>query len=172
MVTRAEAGEFGQVSSHPSDGTPVILWPPKERRPEDFDAPKPGSYTLRATQSLTAAATFPDEFDLSDPEQLNSARNLYLSLAHSLGKPDEVSARAEDMLYRSLFLLQWTSFESFLRETVETLLAIHPQVIVQSAGRKTSLSYDQIFDMSGQFSSIDSLRRELIELEVQTRIRE
>jgi hypothetical protein len=164
---RAEEGEFGAVCPHPKDGEPLILWPPEERRPEDFRSPKPGVYTFVGKERLTANVELTDEFDLSDPEQLRTARNLYLRLAHSLGKTEEVASHAKDMLYRSVFLLQWTSFEAFLRETVEALLTKHPQVIVQSAGRKASITYDQIFGMSEQLSSLDNLRRELIELEVQ-----
>ena len=152
---------------HPNDGAPLILWPPEERRPEDFNAPDPGTYTFKLKETIRANAEVNEEFDLSDPEQLRTARNVYLNLAHSLGKTEDVAAHAEDMLYRSVYLLQWTSFESFLRETIETLLAEHPQVIIQSAGRKTSLSYEEVFAMSNQLSSLDNLRKELIELEVQ-----
>ena len=110
---------------HPNDGAPLILWPPEERRPEDFNAPDPGTYTFKLKETIRANAEVNEEFDLSDPEQLRTARNVYLNLAHSLGKTEDVAAHAEDMLYRSVYLLQWTSFESFLRETIETLLAEH-----------------------------------------------
>ena len=165
--SRAEAGELGEIQARPKDGASVILWPPEDKRSGKFRVPEIGKQTWAVTENLTYDSPVKDNFDLSNPEELTAARRLYLSLAHSLGEPDDVSKRATEILYRAMFLLQWTGFEIFLRETVEHLLAENPQVIIRSAGRKTSLSYEQIFDMSEKLSSMDDLRREMIELEVQ-----
>jgi hypothetical protein len=164
---RAESGQLGTIKVHSSDGAPIILWPPEAHRPEDFRVPEPGSYSFVVTQQMTVTVDDEREFDLSDPHQLEEARTYYLRLAHALGQADEVAARAEEILFRAAFLLQWGSFETFLRETIEYLLSKYPQVIIQSVGKKTTLSYEQIFEMSGQLSSIDDLRRDLIDLEIQ-----
>lgn len=167
VKTRAEAGELGPIRPNPKDGAPMALWPPEDQRPEGFQAPEVGSVTLLVEEEQTYDASLTEDFDLSNPEELAEARRLYLALAHSLGNTGEVAARAEEILFRTMFLLQWTNFETFLRKTVEYLQAEHPQIMIRSAGRKASLSYEQVFDMSSQLSSIDDLRQELVELEIQ-----
>jgi hypothetical protein len=165
---RAEAGELGPIKTHPSDGAPVILWPPPDQRDAEFEEPEPGRYKVAvASFTVSVAAESDHQFDLGDPSQFEEAQSYFLRLAHAMGEPSEVSSRAEAILFRAALLLQWTSFETFVRETVETLLAEHPSVIPESAGKKASISYDELFTMSTGLSSIDDLRRELIEIEVQ-----
>ena len=167
VMTLAKSGQLGAIAAHPSDGAPVILWPPANRRGEGFGVLEPGYYRIQAKEEITVQAEVEVNFDLSDPNELSAARRLYLSLAHSLGDPGEVNPRAEEILFRASYLLQWTSFEIFLREVVEYLLMKHPQSIVLSAGRKASISYSELLDMSGQLTSVDELRQALIDLEVQ-----
>ena len=111
-----------QIEAHPANGDPVILWPPEDLRPEGFKAPKPGSYTVGVGEfAVSVAESEQNEFDLGDPEQLDTAQKHYLRLAHALGEPAQVSVRAEAVIYRAALLLEWTSFETFIRETVEVL---------------------------------------------------
>src|SRR5579871_2630735 len=93
----------------------------RDQRPEDFKAPELGRNIYRVSADISSVTSLEKEFDLSDPTQLADARAYYLSLAHSLGNAEEVSARAEGVLFRAGLLLQWSSFEIFLRETVEYL---------------------------------------------------
>jgi hypothetical protein len=162
----AEAGQLGPMRSHPSDGAPVVLWPPEDRRPEDFKTPEPGSYDVIDKYTVKVSEPGP-EFELSDRVQLEAARAHYLRLANSLGEVDKVAIRAQAIMFRAAFLLEWASFETFLRETVTYLLGKHPQVLVDSAGRKATLSYEQIFTMSSQLSSLEDFRRMLVDLEVE-----
>ncbi|WP_214107239.1 hypothetical protein [Acrocarpospora catenulata] len=167
IANQAKAGLLGPVRIHPSDGAPVILWPPENERAVDFQEPEPGTYRFQMAANVTANGTVDLSFDLSDPVQLEAARKHYLKLATSLGKVNEVAKRAKFLLFRAAFLLQWTSFEVFLRETIEELLTRHPQVILESAGKKGTLSYEQLFSMTNKLSTIESLRRELIDMEIE-----
>ncbi|GAT69087.1 hypothetical protein PS9374_04754 [Planomonospora sphaerica] len=167
IADQAKAGLLGPVLVHPSDGAPIILWPPENERAADFEAPDPGVYHFRMEANLTADCEVDLAFDLSDPAQLEAARKHYLKMASSLGNVSEVAKRAEFLLFRAAFLLQWTSFEVFLRETIEELLTRHPQVILESAGKKESLTYEQLFSMTNKLSTIESLRQELIDMEIE-----
>ncbi|MEV0148137.1 MULTISPECIES: hypothetical protein [unclassified Nonomuraea] len=167
VVNQAEAGLLGPVRIRPSDGAPVILWPPESEREADFKAPEIDFRSIKSSVVVTAKVATDLTLDPSDPVQARATQKHFLKLASSLGKVDEVVKRAEFLLFRAAFLLQWTSFEVFLRETIEELLARHPQVILESAGKKESLSYEQLFSMTHRLSSIESLRQELIDMEIE-----
>jgi hypothetical protein len=89
-------------------------------------------------------------------------------LAHALGAPEKVAARAEAMLYRSGLLLLWAGFEVFLRDTLQELFRRHPHKIASGArGRRLSLTYEEIVELSGGLSSVEELRTRLVEREIE-----
>ncbi|MBB4919125.1 hypothetical protein [Streptosporangium saharense] len=167
VANQAKADLLGPVRIRPSDSAPVILWPPESEREADFKAPEIGFCSIKLNFTIKANATAALTFDPSDPVQAEEAQKHFLKSASSLGNVDEVVKRAKFLLFRAAFLLQWTSFEVFLRETIEELLARHPQAIIESAGKKESLSYEQLFSMTHKLSSIESLRQELIDMEIE-----
>jgi hypothetical protein len=167
---RANAGEFGTIRKHPSDDADVVLWPLESDRPPDFEELEPGYYTVALTHYTVAAAAPEPSFDLTDPEQLESARTHYLALAHSQGDPSVITEKSLSVVYRSGLLLYWTAFEAFIRRTVEDLITKHPGALVASAGEDARLTYQELVDMSTGLSSIEDLKARLIDAEV-TRLR-
>ena len=101
-------------------------------------------------------------------DEFDRIQRSYLSLAHSLGKPDEVAKRAEEMLNQSCFLSHWTIFEVFLRSTIQELIKRHPSKIDSGTrGKKSTLNYEEILEMTSKFSSVENLRDSLIEREIE-----
>lgn len=84
-----------------------------------------------------------------------------------MGKPEEITKRSSEFVNHSCFLLQWTIFEVFLKTTIQELIMKHPQKIVdRNKSGKPVLNYEQIIEMSENFSSIEKLRECIIQREI------
>ncbi|MEA2033146.1 MAG: hypothetical protein U9N41_06140 [Euryarchaeota archaeon] len=162
----ASEGKFGLVLKHPKTGKDVVVWPPEMQSKPLSALPEPGKYIMQTTIKGKAEAPLPlDPVDMDGFEQIQKS---YLVLAHSLGKPSEVATHAEEMLNQSCFLLQWTIFEVFLRSTIQELIKRHPSKIASdSRGKKSTLNYEEILEMSSKFSSVEDLRDSLIQREIE-----
>jgi hypothetical protein len=162
----AAEGRLGVVAEHPETGQPLVVWPPEMQKKPLSELPEPGKFEYRV--AIETSAKLPLALDPADMEGFQRVQEQFLVLGHSLGRPDEVATRAEEMLCQACFLLHWAIFEAFLRSTVEELIKLHPSRIAShSRGRKSALSYEEIFQMSSAFSSVEDLRHGLIQREIE-----
>lgn len=132
----------------------------------EAELPSPGKVKFRPTFSITAKTSI--GIDTDDLQDFDKTQQKLVSLAHNVGEVEELGTKAETMLFQSSFLLQWTAFEVFLRETIHDLYRKHPEKLAKGQkGTTTSLSYADILRMSGEFSSIDNLRESIVSLEIE-----
>jgi hypothetical protein len=54
----AGRGDLGPVNQHPTKKVPVILWPPKDRRPKTFEAIEPGNRRYEITAKVDTVTFF------------------------------------------------------------------------------------------------------------------
>jgi hypothetical protein len=128
--------------------------------------PELGKKTFTVKVSILARA--PVEMDVDNIDQYDQVQKTFLRLAHSIGKPEEVSDRVKEMLFQTCFLLRWTVFEVFLRTSIHELFLRHPCKLTYSKrSMKPSVSYKDIMTLSANFSSIDSLREALVERQIE-----
>jgi len=160
----AHEGKFGTVATHPKTGKDVIIWPPNMQSEPLSALPEPGRYIIETEHR----AAVPLTLDLGDQESFDQVQETILSLAHSIGEPEDMAKRAGEMLNQSCLLLEWTIFEVFLRSTIEELIRRHPSKIASGGkGMKSSLDYEEILEMSRNFTSLESLRASLTEREIE-----
>jgi hypothetical protein len=158
----AADGRLGPVLKPPNREVDVIIWPPRMQTKPLSELPKPGVAQVR----VTFQARVPFELDLED--DFDQVQNIFLTLAHSRGEPEAVVKRAAEILYRSCFILQWTIFEVFVRHTVQELIRRHPSKLAAGRrGKKCSVSYDEVLEMTENLSSVETLRDTLIQREVE-----
>lgn len=162
----ASQGKLGPVLRHPKTGKEVVFWPPEMQSKNLSELPKPGFWNVTIEEKITASALAKqDSEDLGNFEEIQKN---YLLQAHSLGEPSQISDRAEEMLYKSCFLLEWTIFEVFIRSTVLELMKRHPSKI--GTGNKSSklvMSYEEIIEMTSKHPSADGIRQDLIQREIE-----
>lgn len=167
--TKAEAGELGVVQKHPQTQKEVIIWPSAAQTKPLAELPELGKNKYQVTVSTTAKITLA-AWDLPSEENFQEVQDTILSLAHATGKPEEVAERAEQELYKSCFLLEWTIFEVFVKSTIYALMIKHPQKLsAGKRGKSSVLTYDEIMSMTKSLSSITSLRDSLIQREIDQR---
>jgi len=163
---QALLGDLGPVQSHPKTSEKLVIWPPGKRRLPPAELPEPGKKIFHVKVSVKASA--PLGLDVNDMSQFEDTQNTFLQLAHSIGKPEQVVDKAQEMLFRSCFLLRWTIFEVFLRSSVHGLFRKHPQVLAAAnRARKASVSFSDVVDLSQQFTSLKSLQEALVEREIE-----
>lgn len=161
---QARSGALGQILIHPGTNKEVIIWPSDLKEKPLSDLPSPGTY--RYATVVKVKAEMPINIDPIDLTNFEKIQQNYLNLAHALGKQSEIAERSEEMLYKSCLLLQWTIFEVFLKSTVGELIRKHPQSIIKNKSKKSTLSYEEIYNVTNQFTSIETLRAFLIETEI------
>jgi len=156
---------LGHVLRDPDSKEEIIIWPQDyNNRPLD-KLPTPGQKLFAVQVSTTAG--HPVELEVDDPEQFEKVQNILLKHAHSIGNPDEVIDRSREVLFRACFLLRWTVLEDFMRNTIHELFRKHPDKIVsQKSSAKPILSYEDVMNLSNNFSSIDALSEALIERQI------
>ena len=162
----ANEGKLGPILKHPETEKDIIFYPPEMQSKPLSALPEPGKYRFKVTMEAKASA--PLTLDPANMDEFEQTQRTYLYLAHSLGKSDEVAIRAEEMLYQSCFLLQWTIFEVFLRSTIQELINRYPSKIAAgNRGKKSTLNYEEILEMTNKLSSIENLRDSLIQREIE-----
>jgi len=166
IINEASKGLIGPIQKHPETGEDIVVWPPEKRSIPPEQLPEPGKKTFKVKVSITAITTIGlDNENLDNFEQIQKT---YLRSAHSIGKPEEVTDRAKEMLYRSCFLLRWTIFEEFLRNSIHELFRIHPRKLAYgNSAKKPSVSYEDIMNLSAEFTSVDSLREAIIRRQIE-----
>jgi len=163
---QASSGNLGPVQNHPKTSEKVVVWPPEKRSLPPEKLPEPGKKTFSVKLSVKASA--PLGVDVDDMTQFERTQKTFLRLAHSMGKPEQVADKAQEILYRSCFLLRWTVFEVFLRSSVHALFRMHPQVLATgNRAKKASVSFADVVDLSREFTSLDSLQQALVEREIE-----
>ncbi|ARU61898.1 hypothetical protein CBW65_13295 [Tumebacillus avium] len=161
----AAAGKLGHVGKHPKTDEEIIIWPPEKQELPLSDLPGYGRSSFSVEVTADAYTTL--DLDPLDMDNFEQVQKTYLTLAHSLGKPDEVKNRAKEILYQGSFLLQWTIFEVYLRSTIQELIKLHPTKIASSNKGKSNLSYQDLLDMSDNLTSIDAVKEKLIQREIE-----
>jgi hypothetical protein len=164
VETEAREGKLGPVLKHPRTGIEVVVWPQEMQSKPLSELPEPGKYSFAVTFTAKAHAPIPVELE----DDFEEAQQAFLSLTHALGEPEKVAEHAEEMLYRSCFLLRWVMFEVFLRSTVHELISRHPTRLTSTKqGKKPTLSYEDVLAMSSNLSSVEMLRDSLIRREIE-----
>ena len=163
VVQEAASGRLGPVQKEPHTMEDLVIWPAEMQSRPLSELPK---YPLKA-YSVAFKVLVPLPLDPKDAHDFEAVQRTFLSLAHSLGQPDEVAERAGEVLYRGGFLLQWIAFEVFLRSTVHELLKRHPaKIAAGNRGVKYSLNYQDLLEMSRGLTSIEALRDSLVQREI------
>ena len=163
---QASLGTLGPVQNLPKTSEQVVIWPAEKRSLPLEKLPELGKKTYSVTLSVKANACF--SADIDDMTQFERTQKTFLRLAHSIGKPEEVADRTQEMLCRSCLLLRWTVFEVFLRSSVYALFRMHPQILAMgNRAKKASVSYADVVDLSQELTSLDSLQQALVEREIE-----
>ncbi|WP_288132445.1 hypothetical protein [Microbulbifer sp.] len=165
VIEKANIGKLGHKSEHPKSGECILIWPEEYQSKELDELPAPGKSKFKPKVSITAKAGLSidtDELTGFEDKQMQLVR-----LAHAVGDKDKVTNKAETMLFQSSFLLNWTAFEVFIRESIHSLYRAHPKKLTKGQkGSAQSLSYKDIFQMSAEFDDIEKLKFSLIEMEI------
>jgi len=163
---QASNGFLGPVEICKKTSKQLIIWPKEYQYMEIVNLPTPGKHHFRAHTSISAkASTDIGERDISN---FDETQQQLLSLIYKHGEAPEIQSKAETMLFQSCFLLYWTAFEVFVKETIHDLFRQHPEKLTKGVkGSTKNLSYADIYNMSSSFSSIDSLRTELVNTEIE-----
>jgi hypothetical protein len=162
----ASDGSLGPIAVHPETGNQLIIWPPEFQTYAIADLPEPGKSKFKSEVSISATASV--EVDEEQQENFEDTQKKLLALAHAVGETDDLGTKAETMLFQSSFLLQWTAFEVFVRETIHELYKRHPGKLCKGQkGTAVSLSYADVFEMSESFSSINELRESIVNREIE-----
>jgi hypothetical protein len=160
----AGRGDLGPIATHPETDETMVIWPPDYQSKPEGELPQPGK--SKYAISITARASV--GVDTEDHQDFDENQQKLISLAHRVGDAEELGTQAEAMLFQSSFLLQWTAFEVFLRETIHSLYRAHPEKLAKGQkGTTTSLSYADILQMSEDFSSIENLRESIVDIEIE-----
>ncbi|MBB5353963.1 hypothetical protein HNR46_004234 [Haloferula luteola] len=162
----ASTGALAPVQIHPKTSEQIVIWPEAKRSLPAEKLPEPGKKSFSVKLSVKASA--PLSMDVEDQSQFEETQKTFLKLAHSIGKPGEVAAKASEIANRSCFLLRWTAFEVFLRSSVHALFRKHPRILAAgNRAKKATLSFADVVSMSGDFASVDDLQHALVEREIE-----
>lgn len=165
VIEKADIGQLGHKSEHPKSGERLLIWPEEYQNKELNELPAPGKSKFKPKISITAKGDLSIDIDVLTG--FEDKQMQFVRLAHAVGDKDKVTNRAETMLFQSSFLLNWTAFEVFIRESIHALYRLHPKKLTRGQrGSAQSLSYKDIFNMSGEFENIEKLKSSLIEMEI------
>ena len=163
VINNADTGLYGHKSEHPESGECILIWPQEYQTKNLEELPKAGKSKFKPKVSITAKADL--SFDTDELTGFEDKQMQLVRLAHAVGDKDKVTSKAEAMLFQSSFLLNWTAFEVFIRETIHALFKMHPKKLTKGQkGAAQSISYKDIFQMSDEFDSIDKLKHSLVDL--------
>ncbi len=156
---------LGTTQIDPKTNNCLIIWPQSFNTKSIDELPEPGKKSYTVTMSITALTS--KEEDLEDLENFEDIQKRFLSLAHSIGKPEDMHENAENTLYRSCFLLHWTSFEVYIRSVLDEIILKNPEILFNDRqSEKQNISYKDLFHYSNELKSISSLKTRIIENEI------
>jgi hypothetical protein len=159
---QADAGQLGPIERHPESGTMLLIWPEALHNLPQNELPEIGNKRYEVTAEVTVST--PVEWKVANEADFEAIQQWFLHLVHARGEPAKVSARAEEMLYRSCLNLHWTAFEVFIRSTVHDLFRRHPEAIASGRRAKSStITYEEVLNLSHCFSDVEALRFALVE---------
>lgn len=162
----ARQGRLGPTAVIPGTGESALFWPPNEHGKTLAELPAP-SKTKTYSVTVAADARFSLEGDWAEGEK---ARDIFLKLASSQGDPQESSEHSLALLRRVCFVQEWSSFEVYLRDVIAFLLRKYPQKIAAAGkGKKSTLSPEEVIEMSKGFTSIEELRERMVQREIDRR---
>lgn len=158
-------GELGTTYLDPETKETLIIWPQSFNKRDINDLPKPGKVKFKVVVEINASADMNE--NVEDMDNFEVIQKKFLSLAHSIGKPEDVNKNAKNTLYRSCFILQWTCFEVYLRSLLDEVIKQNPEILFDDKqAEKLFLSYKELFNYSKKFESITSLQSRIIENEI------
>lgn len=102
-----------------------MIWPEEYQNKELNELPAPGKSKFKPKISITAKGDLSIDIDVLTG--FEDKQMQFVRLAHAVGDKDKVTNRAETMLFQSSFLLNWTAFEVFIRESIHALYRLHPK---------------------------------------------
>ena len=76
------------------------------------------------------------------------------------------AGRAADTLRRSGFVLLWTAFDAFVRDTFTTLVERDPTALLAAADADAAVPYGELLELSDGLTSLDGLRAGLVAREL------
>jgi hypothetical protein len=164
VTAAAEADNLGPLRAR-KDGTKCILWPSDYHSADESHWPELGKKKYAVQLKVTAKA--PYETEPSNLELFEETQREYLRLAHALGNPSKVTERARELLNRSIFLLEWITFEVFLRATIQELTRRHPKVLASGKRGKDNISLEEVIKLSNGLSDVTLLRDNLANREIE-----
>jgi hypothetical protein len=105
--------------------------------------------------------------NLKDLHNFENIQKRFLTLAHSIGKPNDVNKNSINILYRSCFLLQWNCFEVYLRSLLDEIIRQNPIILFgDKQSEKLTITYKDLFHYSNKFESLEVLQSKIIENEI------
>jgi hypothetical protein len=162
----AMAKKLGPVLTDPKSGKSIIIWPPEMQSKPLTELPKPGKKLFKV--KYIGLAIGPDTLDSKDLKNFEKIQKSYIASAHAIGKTKNISKKANESLNKNNFLSQWIIFEVFLRSTIQELIKLHPNHLISGGkGKKFNLNYEEIFEMSNNFSSAENLKNRIIQKEIE-----
>lgn len=166
VMEKANLGMLGHKAEHPKSGECILIWPEEYQSKELDELPAPGKSKFKPKVSITAKSSL--SIDTDELTGFEDTQKQLVRLAHAIGEKEKVTSKAETMLFQSSFLLNWTAFEVFIRESIHALYRAHPKKLTKGQkGAAHSLSYKDIFEMSAGFDDIEKLKFSLVETEIE-----
>lgn len=162
-----EADVLGPTGADPMSGDCLVLWPPKYHLNPASGIPPVGDAIMGWHFNIDAWISDPEE----GPECIGDSPepDLYLRMCQELGAPEEITSKAFQLLNQSLFLSHWSSFEVFVRETVDTLLRWHPRKLATGKNKDRTIRLADLLTSSSDLTEMGPLRDHLIESEIDRR---
>ncbi len=126
-ITKAAVnGELGEIKIHPKTGKQVIYWAEKDANNDNN--PEPGGYAFKNSITIKAAI----EISEDTKSDIDKLQQLLISIGHSKNANSELSKNIEENLCKSILVLHWTAFENFLRQTIQELYRLHPELLARN----------------------------------------
>lgn len=161
-----EQGKLGHIKNVEDTGEKWIIWPAEYQDRQLDELPELGKKKFKMKAQIEAKTEL--GLDTSDVDSFEEVQHSFLYLAHSLGDKEEVNKRAREMLNKSCFIQHWTAFESFLKESIRELFKLYPEkILLGKSNKNATIKYDELFELSNQFQSMDSLLNSLVEKEIE-----
>lgn len=159
---RARNGEFGPVAVEPGSENPVLRWPPESVDIPNF--PEPGKWTVKLR--LHAQVDLHESLTPEGSQEFSEVREEFLRLTGALGDASRVADHAEVHLFRSAFLLQWTTFEIFVRQAVRGLMLANRESLFAGKRGKDSISKKDLLEILTKSPNIDATWSLLVDREL------
>jgi hypothetical protein len=163
---QARSGSLGKIETHPDNRNEIVVWPKGKQGSAEIKKLRLGS-SKWSVPVQRPANEIDLGFDTEDSRAIKHALRLLVSGGRALGEPTKVYSEARELTYRSTFLNLWSTFESFMRETVADLIRRFPSSLGKLPdGKKPTISYLDLIEGTRDFTTIEELRENIINVEI------